>query len=481
MDAPGTAVDDDLMGLALAEAERCLEHGDVPVGAVVVRNGAVVGAGRNARERLQDPTAHAEILALREAAQAAGSWRILDATLYVTLEPCAMCAGAIVLARVPRVVYGATDAKAGAAGSVLDVLAEPRLNHRPSVIGGVRADRGGCPAAGVLRGPPLAPAVTLSLRATATAPPLPRTLPRSVAVKLPLLRVLLPVRFSFSVSAAVSPPPMEPAIVPTRLGRFFPMVATRLTLQVSPAARAQLAWSWPRPLATVTERGSWRLDADGFSAATAAAAGAARAARRRVGAGADAGLGEELGVGQGRERVVRAGDRVAVPGEHPEARAGIGLGDEVLGALRVAGGLAAHDDPDEVAGLDALVPWREGGHGVRVGARAADRKVELLRGRDHPLRGAGPAQVLDVEGGLGVLGHVALFGAALDVRREHLPAGRDRRARGPAQLHEGRVLGVLDRRRGRAGEVAADRVDSGVGGCNRSQKRSSKGDRNRRP
>ena len=139
MDAPGTTADDELMGLALAEAERCLDHGDVPVGAVVVRNGAVVGAGRNERERLQDPTAHAEILALREAAQTAGSWRVLDATLYVTLEPCAMCAGAIVLARVPRVVYGATDAKAGAAGSVLDVLAEPRLNHRPSVIGGVRA------------------------------------------------------------------------------------------------------------------------------------------------------------------------------------------------------------------------------------------------------------------------------------------------------------------------------------------------------
>ena len=140
MDAPGTTADDELMGLALAEAERCLEHGDVPVGAVVVRNGAVVGAGRNERERLQDPTAHAEILALREAAQAAGSWRVLDATLYVTLEPCAMCAGAIVLARVPRVVYGATDAKAGAAGSVLDVLAEPRLNHRPEVAGGLLAD-----------------------------------------------------------------------------------------------------------------------------------------------------------------------------------------------------------------------------------------------------------------------------------------------------------------------------------------------------
>ena len=257
-------------------------------------------------------------------------------------------------------------------------------------------------------------------------------------MKLPLLRVLLPVRFSFSVSAAVSPPPMEPAIVPTRLGRFFPMVATRLTLQVSPAARAQLAWSWPRPIGHGHRAGQLEAGCRRLSAATAAAAGAARAARRRVGAGADAGLGEELGVGLGRERVVRAGDRVAVPGEHPEARAGIGLGDEVLGALRVAGGLAAHDDPDEVAGLDALVPGREGGHGVRVGARAADRKVELLRGRDHPLRGAGPAQVLDVEGGLGVLGHVALFGAALDVRREHLPAGRDRRGPRPRSAARGR-------------------------------------------
>jgi tRNA(adenine34) deaminase len=132
--------DDELMALALAEAQRCLEHGDVPVGALVVRNGAVVGAGRNERELRQDPTAHAEILALRAAARTAGSWRVLDATLYVTLEPCAMCAGAIVLARVPRVVYGAVDPKAGAAGSVLDVLAEPRLNHRPAVVPGVLAE-----------------------------------------------------------------------------------------------------------------------------------------------------------------------------------------------------------------------------------------------------------------------------------------------------------------------------------------------------
>ena len=128
------------MALALDAARRCLDHDDVPVGAVVARNGAAIAAARNERELRQDPTAHAEILALREAAAASGSWRVLDATLYVTLEPCAMCAGAIVLARVPRLVYGAVDPKAGAAGSVLDVLAEPRLNHRPLVLGGLRAD-----------------------------------------------------------------------------------------------------------------------------------------------------------------------------------------------------------------------------------------------------------------------------------------------------------------------------------------------------
>jgi tRNA(adenine34) deaminase len=131
------ARDEFYMRLALREAERALEHDDVPIGAVVVREGEVVGAGHNERELRNDPTAHAEILALREAARAAGSWRVLDAVLYVTLEPCAMCAGAIVLARVPRVVYGTTDPKAGAAGSVLDVLAEPRLNHRPRVDGGL--------------------------------------------------------------------------------------------------------------------------------------------------------------------------------------------------------------------------------------------------------------------------------------------------------------------------------------------------------
>src|SRR3954471_2882553 len=133
--------DEAAMDLALAEARRALEHDDVPIGAVVVADadGSVLGAGHNERELRQDPTAHAEVIALQQAAQAVGSWRVLDATLVVTLEPCAMCAGAIVLARVPRVVYGCTDPKAGAAGSVLDVLAERQLNHRPQVTGGVLA------------------------------------------------------------------------------------------------------------------------------------------------------------------------------------------------------------------------------------------------------------------------------------------------------------------------------------------------------
>jgi len=131
--------DDYFMRMALREAERALEHDDVPIGAVLVRDGELVAAAHNERELRQDPTAHAEIIALREAARIAGSWRLLDTVLYVTLEPCAMCAGAIVLARVPRVVYGASDPKAGACGSVLDVLGESRLNHRPEVAGGLLA------------------------------------------------------------------------------------------------------------------------------------------------------------------------------------------------------------------------------------------------------------------------------------------------------------------------------------------------------
>jgi tRNA(adenine34) deaminase len=132
-------MDERWMQIAIEEAQLALSHDDVPVGAIVVHEGEVVGAGHNERERRQDPTAHAETLALRRAAERRGSWRLLDSVLYVTLEPCAMCAGAIVLARVPRVVYGTADPKAGAAGSVLDVLAEPRLNHRPVVEGGVLA------------------------------------------------------------------------------------------------------------------------------------------------------------------------------------------------------------------------------------------------------------------------------------------------------------------------------------------------------
>src|SRR5918994_3559283 len=129
--------DEEFMRLALGEAEVAGGHGDVPIGAVVVRDGEVIGSAGNERELRSDPTAHAEVLALREAAERLGGWRVPDSVIYVTLEPCAMCAGAIVLARVPRVVFGAPDPKAGAAGSVLDVLGEPRLNHRPQVDRGL--------------------------------------------------------------------------------------------------------------------------------------------------------------------------------------------------------------------------------------------------------------------------------------------------------------------------------------------------------
>ena len=141
-------LDEHFMRLAIREAERALEHEDVPVGAVIVHDGEVAGIGHNERELRQDPTAHAEVLAIRDAARALGSWRLLDCVLYVTLEPCAMCAGAIVLARRPRVIYGASDPKAGAAGSVLDVLGEPRLNHRPEVAAGLLGEE----SAELLRG-----------------------------------------------------------------------------------------------------------------------------------------------------------------------------------------------------------------------------------------------------------------------------------------------------------------------------------------
>jgi tRNA(adenine34) deaminase len=126
-----------LMALAVERARAAEGHGDVPIGAVVASDGEPLAAAGNERELRRDPTAHAEILAIRAAAERLGGWRLPGTTLYVTLEPCAMCAGAIVLARIPTVVYGAADPKAGAAGSVLDVLAEPALNHRPEVVAGV--------------------------------------------------------------------------------------------------------------------------------------------------------------------------------------------------------------------------------------------------------------------------------------------------------------------------------------------------------
>jgi tRNA(adenine34) deaminase len=135
--------DEYYMRLALREAERALDHDDVPVGAVIVKDGEVIGSGHNERELRNDPTAHAEMLALREASQAVGSWRVLEAVMYVTLEPCTMCAGAIMLARIPRIVYAATDPKAGAAGSVLNLLDVPQLNHRPQVAGGLLAEEAG--------------------------------------------------------------------------------------------------------------------------------------------------------------------------------------------------------------------------------------------------------------------------------------------------------------------------------------------------
>lgn len=137
-----TSLDLDAMRRALALAETARADGDVPVGAVVVdARGAVLGEGRNLREVTHDPTAHAEIVALREAASVLGSWHLADCTLVVTLEPCVMCAGAILQARVARVVFGSWDAKAGAAGSMYDVLRDRRLPHRVEVVGGVEEER----------------------------------------------------------------------------------------------------------------------------------------------------------------------------------------------------------------------------------------------------------------------------------------------------------------------------------------------------
>ncbi|MEN1681167.1 MAG: tRNA adenosine(34) deaminase TadA [Planctomycetota bacterium] len=141
---PGLAESDrHAMRQALAEAEQAAAAGEVPVGAVIVHAGAVVAAAHNQREMLRDPTAHAEMIAITQASESLGRWRLEGCTLYVTLEPCPMCAGAIVQARIPRVVYGATDPKAGAAESLYEVLTDPRLNHRCEVTVGVMADECG--------------------------------------------------------------------------------------------------------------------------------------------------------------------------------------------------------------------------------------------------------------------------------------------------------------------------------------------------
>jgi len=136
-------LDEAMMRLALEQATAATEHGDVPVGAVVARGEGVLGRGGNARERDGDPTAHAEILALREAASEVGTWHLEGCTMYVTLEPCAMCAGALVLARVDRLVFGAADPKAGFAGSLGDLVRDPRLNHVLEVEAGVLAEEAG--------------------------------------------------------------------------------------------------------------------------------------------------------------------------------------------------------------------------------------------------------------------------------------------------------------------------------------------------
>ncbi len=138
--AESSEVDRRHMQTALQLAEHAASHGDVPIGAVVARGDEVLGQAGNERELRGDPTAHAEVLALRQASERLGGWRLLETTIYVTLEPCPMCAGAITLARVPRLIYGAADPKGGAVGGVIDLFAEPVVNHRPAVEGGLLAD-----------------------------------------------------------------------------------------------------------------------------------------------------------------------------------------------------------------------------------------------------------------------------------------------------------------------------------------------------
>ena len=138
-----TAIDTDFMQIALDLAQLAALNGEVPVGAIIVKDGVVIGSGSNAPISLQDPTAHAEIIAMRQAAQHLGNYRLVDCTLYVTLEPCAMCSGAMQHARIAKLVYGASDPKTGACGSVVNLMNEPRLNHHTAVLGGVLAEECG--------------------------------------------------------------------------------------------------------------------------------------------------------------------------------------------------------------------------------------------------------------------------------------------------------------------------------------------------
>ncbi|MEM9952349.1 MAG: tRNA adenosine(34) deaminase TadA [Chloroflexota bacterium] len=135
-----TSEDEKWMRIALQEADKALLKEDVPIGAIAVRHGEIIGRGYNKREADQDPTAHAEMIAIRQAAQVIGHWRLEEVTLYCTLEPCAMCAGAMVLARLPRLVYATTDPKAGAGGSIMDITRHPALNHQVEVVHGLFAD-----------------------------------------------------------------------------------------------------------------------------------------------------------------------------------------------------------------------------------------------------------------------------------------------------------------------------------------------------
>ena len=145
------STDTDLMQLALDLAKQAAANNEVPVGAIVVKDGVVIGRGANAPIGLHDPTAHAEIVAMREAAQHLGNYRLVDCTLYVTLEPCAMCSGAMQHARIAKLVYGASDAKTGACGSVVNLMAEPKLNHHTEVLGGVMADECGAILSGFFK------------------------------------------------------------------------------------------------------------------------------------------------------------------------------------------------------------------------------------------------------------------------------------------------------------------------------------------